>query len=56
LGGAEEVTAGAGVYDLVMDLDSGPPNRYLRASFAGRELDEKLGLIEAELWGARLGE
>jgi len=56
LGSAEEVTAGADVYDLVIDLDSGQPSRYLRASFAAGELGEKLSLIEAEVWGERLEE
>ncbi len=56
LGSAEEVTAGADVYDLVIDLDSGQPSRYLRASFAERKLGEKLSLIEVEVWGERLEE
>jgi hypothetical protein len=52
LGSAEEVTAGADVYDLVIDLDSGQPSRYLGASFAERELGAKLSLIEAEVGGS----
>tara|TARA_B100000809_G_scaffold60775_1_gene57388 strand:- start:6183 stop:6365 length:183 start_codon:yes stop_codon:yes gene_type:complete len=55
-GSAEKVTAGADVYDLVIDLDSGQPSRYLRASFAEGERGEKLSLIEAEMRGERLEE
>lgn len=51
LGVADPDEAGADVKELVVSLDQTTPCRYLRASFAARRPDQKLTIVEAEVWG-----
>ncbi len=52
LGAAKAEAAGADVKDVVVAFNQKTPCRYLRATFAARQPDQKLTLVEAEVWGA----
>ena len=49
---ARTLLAGEDVYDMVIALDKATPSRYLRATFAARKPDQKLSIVETEIWGA----
>ena len=52
LGRSAGQEAGADVHDLVVPLEQKSASRFVRVNFAARQPDQKLTLVEAELWGA----
>jgi len=49
-GSGEE--AGADVRDLTITLDPKTASRFVRVTFAARQPDQKLTLVETEVWAA----
>jgi len=42
--------AGDDVYDMVIPLDENVSSRFVRVNFAAREKDQRLSLVETEIW------
>lgn len=52
LGQATGQEAGLDVYDLVVPLDQKAASRFVRVNFAARQPEQKLTLVETEVWAA----